>query len=68
MIDTAHIDMDRIDNEHDTLQRLYGFGDLCILCGQPAMPDTMYCSDCWNKWGTEAEDEIHGNSRNLAGY
>ena len=50
MIDTEHLDMDIVDNESDTLQRLYGLGDMCALCGEPAMPNSMYCKDCAAKW------------------
>ena len=50
MIDTQHLDMDTIDNESDTAQRLYGLGDMCVLCGEPAMPNSMYCKDCAAEW------------------
>lgn len=50
MIDTKHLDMDTIDNESDTAQRLYDLGDMCALCGEPAMPNSMYCKDCAAKW------------------
>ena len=62
MIDTAHMDMDTVDNEYDTLRRLYGFGDTCVLCGKPIMPNTMYCLECGEKWGVK--DEICGMHRN----
>ena len=57
MIDTEHLDMDKVDNEYDTLQRLYGFGDICVLCGEPAMPDSMYCKKCADKWLDEKYED-----------
>ena len=64
MIDTEHLDMDTIDNESDTLQRLYGVGDMCALCGEPAMPNSMYCMSCAEKW---LDEEYHAwkKSRDL---
>jgi hypothetical protein len=50
MIDTEHLDMDTIDNESDTMQRLYDEGDMCALCGEPAMPNSMCCKSCMDKW------------------
>ena len=56
MIDTEHLEMDTVDNNYDTLTRLYGMGDICALCGKPAMPDSMYCRDCAEKW---LDEEYH---------
>ena len=53
MIDTEHLEMDTVDNQSDTLKRLYDFGNICVLCGKPAMEDAWYCEECFNKWGTE---------------
>ena len=57
MIDTEHLEMDTIDNDSDTLRRLYGFGDMCALCGEPAMPNSMYCKDCAAKWLDEEYED-----------
>lgn len=51
MIDTEHLDMDKMDNESDALQRLIHLDQVCVLCGKEAMPDAMYCYECWQKWG-----------------
>lgn len=50
MIDIEHLDMDTTDNEYDTMTRLYGYGESCVLCGKPAMENTWYCEDCAAKW------------------
>ena len=51
MIDTEHLDMDKIDNESDALQCLMHIGQPCVMCGKEAMPNAMYCKECWQKWG-----------------
>ena len=56
MIDTEHLDMDTIDNASDMSGYLYNLGDECVLCGEPAMPNAMYCESCAEKW---LDEEYH---------
>ena len=57
MIDTEHLDMDTIDNEYDTLTRLYDFGKTCILCGKTPLSNCWYCAECAAKEAYEVFDK-----------